>query len=48
VAEAEFHLAMDDDLDTPKALAVLDRAAAAGAGETLRTLAGVLGFALTP
>jgi L-cysteine:1D-myo-inositol 2-amino-2-deoxy-alpha-D-glucopyranoside ligase len=44
VLEAEFAVAMDDDLDTPRALEVLDRAAAAGAGTTLVELAGVLGF----
>jgi L-cysteine:1D-myo-inositol 2-amino-2-deoxy-alpha-D-glucopyranoside ligase len=43
-----FAAAMDDDLDTPAALAVLDEAADAGAGRTLRELAGVLGFALVP
>jgi L-cysteine:1D-myo-inositol 2-amino-2-deoxy-alpha-D-glucopyranoside ligase len=44
--EAAFHAAMGDDLDTPTALDVLDEAAARGAGETLRDLAGVLGFDL--
>jgi L-cysteine:1D-myo-inositol 2-amino-2-deoxy-alpha-D-glucopyranoside ligase len=46
VLEAEFHVAMRDDLDTPRALAVLDRAADAGAGTTLRELADVLGLPL--
>ncbi|HVM00475.1 MAG TPA: cysteine--tRNA ligase [Egibacteraceae bacterium] len=41
---AGFHAALDDDLDTPGALRVLDEAAAAGAGATLRELAEVLGF----
>jgi cysteinyl-tRNA synthetase len=44
--ELAFHEALRDDLDTPGALAALDEAAAAGAGETVRTLADVLGFAL--
>jgi L-cysteine:1D-myo-inositol 2-amino-2-deoxy-alpha-D-glucopyranoside ligase len=44
--EHAFHAAMDDDLDTPAALQVLDRAATAGAGGTLRDLAGILGFDL--
>jgi L-cysteine:1D-myo-inositol 2-amino-2-deoxy-alpha-D-glucopyranoside ligase len=43
---AAFHRAMADDLDTPTALAVLDEAARAGAGATLRELTAVLGFAL--
>ncbi|HWB72790.1 MAG TPA: cysteine--tRNA ligase [Egibacteraceae bacterium] len=41
-----FHEAMSNDLDTPSAMALLDEAAAAGAGRTLRGLAGVLGFDL--
>ena len=45
--EAEFWTAVCDDFDVPAAIAVLDRAAEAGAGATLRRLAGVLGFALT-
>ena len=44
-AEA-FHAAMTADLDTPGALRALDRAAEAGAGATVRELAGILGFAL--
>ncbi len=43
-----FHAAMDDDLDTPAALSVMDDAAAAGAGATLCQLAAVLGFTLKP
>ncbi|MBA2528968.1 MAG: cysteine--tRNA ligase [Euzebyales bacterium] len=43
---ARFAAAMDDDLDTPAAIATLDEAAAAGAGATLRDLAAVLGFTL--
>ncbi|HVM13114.1 MAG TPA: cysteine--tRNA ligase [Egibacteraceae bacterium] len=42
-----FHAALDDDFDTRAAIRVLDEAAAAGAGDTLRDLAGVLGFVLT-
>jgi L-cysteine:1D-myo-inositol 2-amino-2-deoxy-alpha-D-glucopyranoside ligase len=42
-----FFAALHDDLDTPRALAVLDDAAAADAGATLRDLAAVLGFDLT-
>jgi L-cysteine:1D-myo-inositol 2-amino-2-deoxy-alpha-D-glucopyranoside ligase len=42
--EARFHDAMDADLDTPAALAVLDEAASRGAGGSLRRLAGILGF----
>jgi L-cysteine:1D-myo-inositol 2-amino-2-deoxy-alpha-D-glucopyranoside ligase len=42
--EAAFHAAMADDLDTPRALAVLDEAAVEGAGATLRDLADILGF----
>lgn len=42
----DFHAALDDDLDAPRAIAVLDTAAQAGAGTTLRELAGVLGFRL--
>jgi L-cysteine:1D-myo-inositol 2-amino-2-deoxy-alpha-D-glucopyranoside ligase len=41
-----FHAAMVDDLDTPHAVAVIDEAAAAGAGSTVRALAGILGFTL--
>jgi L-cysteine:1D-myo-inositol 2-amino-2-deoxy-alpha-D-glucopyranoside ligase len=41
-----FHAALHDDLDTPRALGVLDEAARAGAGATLRELAAVLGFGL--
>ena len=42
--EARFAAAMADDLDTPTALSVLDEAAAAGAGATVRELAGALRF----
>ncbi|MGH8932986.1 MAG: cysteine--tRNA ligase [Egibacteraceae bacterium] len=42
--EAAFASAMADDLDTPRALAILDEAASAGAGETLIRLSAVLGF----
>jgi L-cysteine:1D-myo-inositol 2-amino-2-deoxy-alpha-D-glucopyranoside ligase len=45
LAEA-FYAALDDDLDTPRAIALLDEVAAAGAGRTLRALAAVLGFQL--
>jgi L-cysteine:1D-myo-inositol 2-amino-2-deoxy-alpha-D-glucopyranoside ligase len=41
-----FHDAMADDLDTPRAIEVLDEAAARDAGATLRDLAGILGFSL--
>ena len=41
-----FHAALDDDLDTPAAIRVLDEAARAGAGATLRELAAILGFNL--
>jgi L-cysteine:1D-myo-inositol 2-amino-2-deoxy-alpha-D-glucopyranoside ligase len=41
-----FHAAMADDLDTPRAVAIIDEAAATGAGATVRELAGILGFAL--
>ncbi|MGH3664590.1 MAG: class I tRNA ligase family protein, partial [Egibacteraceae bacterium] len=44
--EAAFAAALCDDLDTPTAIEVLDRAAEAGAGGSLRRLAGVLGFTL--
>jgi L-cysteine:1D-myo-inositol 2-amino-2-deoxy-alpha-D-glucopyranoside ligase len=43
-----FTAAMDEDLDTPAAIAVLDEAAELGAGRTLQELAGILGFALAP
>ena len=36
---AEFHEAMSDDLDVPRALHVVDKAADAGAGTTVRELA---------
>jgi L-cysteine:1D-myo-inositol 2-amino-2-deoxy-alpha-D-glucopyranoside ligase len=42
-AEA-FHAAMDDDLDTPRAIAAVDTAAARGAGATVRALLDLLGF----
>ncbi|MDQ3707951.1 MAG: cysteine--tRNA ligase [Actinomycetota bacterium] len=42
-----FFSALDDDLDTPTAIQVLDSAAEAGAGGTLRDLAAILGFTLT-
>ncbi len=41
-----FHTAMRDDLDTPTALATIDEAARRGAGDTVRTCAGILGFPL--
>jgi L-cysteine:1D-myo-inositol 2-amino-2-deoxy-alpha-D-glucopyranoside ligase len=41
-----FTAAMDDDLDTPRALEVCDLAAASGAGATLRALTEVLGLRL--
>ena len=44
---ARFFAAMNDDLDTPTALAVLDEAAQTGAGRTLIELAAILGFDLT-
>ncbi len=43
---ASFHAALCDDLDTPTAIAVLDAAADAGAGATVRELAAILGFAV--
>jgi L-cysteine:1D-myo-inositol 2-amino-2-deoxy-alpha-D-glucopyranoside ligase len=43
-----FTDALDDDLDTPRALAVLDQAAESGAGRTLRELAAIMGFVLGP
>ncbi len=50
-ATAEFTAALENDLDTPRALAVLDAlaghaATSTGASETLRELAGVLGLTL--
>ena len=45
-AAAAFHTAMTTDLDTPGAIRALDEAAAAGAGATVRQLAGILGFLL--
>ena len=42
----EFATALDDDLDTPAALQVVDAAAEAGAGQEVRLLAGTLGFDL--
>jgi L-cysteine:1D-myo-inositol 2-amino-2-deoxy-alpha-D-glucopyranoside ligase len=45
---ARVEAALDDDLDAPAAIAALDEAAEAGAGGTLRRLAGVLGFPLSP
>ena len=42
--ETRFHAAMADDLDIPTALAVLDEAAAAAAGATIRDLASALRF----
>ncbi|MGH8903271.1 MAG: cysteine--tRNA ligase [Egibacteraceae bacterium] len=44
--EVAFTRAMADDLDIPRAISVLDQAARAGAGETLRRLSSVLGFHL--
>jgi L-cysteine:1D-myo-inositol 2-amino-2-deoxy-alpha-D-glucopyranoside ligase len=41
-----FHAAMRDDLDTAAAVRAVDEAATAGAGSTVRELAGVLGFDL--
>ena len=46
--EARGLAALEDDLDTPGVLAVLDAAADVGAGASVRRLAGVLGFALPP
>ena len=43
-----FTAALHDDLDTPAAIAILDRIAREGAGSTLRELAPVLGFDLDP
>jgi L-cysteine:1D-myo-inositol 2-amino-2-deoxy-alpha-D-glucopyranoside ligase len=42
--EQAFHAALCDDLDTPRALAVLDELAARGAGASLRELAAILGI----
>ena len=42
-----FPAAMVDDLDTPRAIAAIDAAAARGAGATVRELTGLLGFALS-
>jgi L-cysteine:1D-myo-inositol 2-amino-2-deoxy-alpha-D-glucopyranoside ligase len=39
-----FHAALEDDLDVPRALAVIDEAASARAGATVRELAAILGF----
>jgi len=47
-AREEVHAALDADLDTPRALAVLDAAADAGAGATVRWGAGLLGVRLEP
>jgi L-cysteine:1D-myo-inositol 2-amino-2-deoxy-alpha-D-glucopyranoside ligase len=44
--EAQFADALRDDLDTPAAVELLDQAAAAGAGETVRNLADALGTRL--
>ena len=44
--EAAFCKRMNDDLDTPGAIAVMDEAVAAGAGATVRRLGTVLGFDL--
>jgi L-cysteine:1D-myo-inositol 2-amino-2-deoxy-alpha-D-glucopyranoside ligase len=44
--EAAFHAAMRDDLDTPTAIEIMDAAAEAGAGGTIRTLADIVGFDL--
>ena len=43
-AERRFHERMADDLDTPGAIAVIDEAAAGGAGATASHLAAILGF----
>ena len=45
--ESAFFDRMDDDLDTPGAIAVIDEAAAGGAGASVRHLSGILGFDLT-
>jgi L-cysteine:1D-myo-inositol 2-amino-2-deoxy-alpha-D-glucopyranoside ligase len=45
---AEFHAAIDDDFDTPRALNALDAMAAEAAGVTLRDCAGALGFDIHP
>jgi L-cysteine:1D-myo-inositol 2-amino-2-deoxy-alpha-D-glucopyranoside ligase len=42
--EAEFAAAMADDLNTPRAIAILDQAAELGVRQTLTRLCGVLGF----
>lgn len=44
--EDEFAAALADDLDSPRAVAIVDEAAAAGVGETVRNLADALGTRL--
>jgi L-cysteine:1D-myo-inositol 2-amino-2-deoxy-alpha-D-glucopyranoside ligase len=46
VLEQQFLAALAEDLDTPGAVAALDAMAAAGAGESLRRYAPILGFLL--
>jgi len=43
---AEVRAALDDDLDTPRALRAVDKAAEEGAGEAVKQAAGLLGVAL--
>jgi L-cysteine:1D-myo-inositol 2-amino-2-deoxy-alpha-D-glucopyranoside ligase len=45
--EEAAHAALRDDLDTPRAVDLLDEAAAGGAGETVRDLAATLGVSLS-
>jgi L-cysteine:1D-myo-inositol 2-amino-2-deoxy-alpha-D-glucopyranoside ligase len=42
----EVRAALDDDLDTPRALALVDSAAGAGAGDAVRSAAALLGVAV--
>ncbi|HUH07336.1 MAG TPA: cysteine--tRNA ligase [Egibacteraceae bacterium] len=44
--EQRFLQALDDDLDTPAAIEILDEASALRAGETLREMAAIMGFSL--
>ncbi len=44
--EGAFEAAIEDDLDTPTAVALIDDAAASGSGATVRELAGRLGVAV--
>lgn len=47
-AEDRIGAALDDDLDTPAALAAVDQAVADGAGGTVAWAAGLLGVAMEP